>query len=127
MIVTAEEIKICLKRLEVHTSISKLLLTTEFYPVNDFGYDHPNYVLTLSQEAADFLISYEGFNLYGTSWKSSDFNPGKAERPIHDTLFKQALILENLDLKDVPEGEFYFCLSLTAKGSFGVACCPDIV
>jgi hypothetical protein len=44
---------------------------------------------TLSQEAADYLISLDGFHLYGISWKSSDFNPGRPERPIHNTLFKK--------------------------------------
>lgn len=85
----------------------KVLITTEFYPTNSDGYHDPNYVLTLSQEAADFLISLEGFHLYGTSWKSSDFNPGRIERPIHNTLFKRAGILENLNLKDVPEGIYF--------------------
>lgn len=117
-IVTVKEIESCLKRLEVSTSISKLLITTEFYPINKSGYHDPNYVLTLSQKAADFLISCEDFNLYGTSWKSSDFNPGKVERPIHDTLFKKALILENLHLKDVPEGEYFIsAFPLPLKGA----------
>jgi arylformamidase len=85
----------------------KLFITTDFYPQNSDGYHDPNYVLTLSQDAADYLVSHPKFHLYGTSWKSSDFNPGKAERPIHNTLFKQALILENLALKDVPEGRYF--------------------
>src|SRR5690606_17009643 len=71
----------------------KILISTEFYPLNNNGYHDPNYVLTLSQEAADLLISLDGFHLYGTSWKSSDFNPGQPERPIHNTLFKKAGIL----------------------------------
>lgn len=86
---------------------SKILITTEFYPLNKDGYHDPNYVLTLSQEAADFLISLDNFHLYGTSWKSSDFNPGRPERPIHNTIFKKAGILENLNLKDVPEGIYF--------------------
>lgn len=85
----------------------KILISTEFYPQNADGYHDPNYVLTLSQEAADFLVSLNGFHLYGTSWKSSDFNPGKPERPIHNTLFSKAGILENLDLKNVPEGVYF--------------------
>lgn len=86
---------------------SKILISTDFYPLNRDGYHDPNYVLTLSQEAADYLVSLEGFHLYGTSWKSSDFNPGKPERPIHNTLFKKAGILENLDLKNVAEGAYF--------------------
>jgi kynurenine formamidase len=103
-----------ISRLEVESKINKqkitpkkLLITTDFYPQNNDGYHDPNYVLTLSQEAADYLISLEGFHLYGTSWKSSDFNPGRPERPIHNTLFKKAGILENLDLKQVPEGIYF--------------------
>jgi kynurenine formamidase len=85
----------------------KLLITIEDYPENNDGYHDPNYVLTLSQEGADFLVSLEGFHLYGTSWKSSDFNPGKHERPIHNTLFSKALVLENLKLNGVPEGVYF--------------------
>lgn len=84
----------------------KILLTTENYPVTSYGYHDPDYVLTLSQEAADYLISLHGFNLYGTTWKSSDYKPGSLERPIHKTLFKKAVILECLDLSKVPEGVY---------------------
>jgi kynurenine formamidase len=106
-IMSVDEIK---ERLNVHRIVSipdKVIISTEFYPTNAQGYHDPNYVLTLSQEAADFLISHSNFDLYGTSWKSSDFNPGKGERPIHNTLFKNALILENLNLKEVPEGIYF--------------------
>lgn len=84
----------------------KILITTEFYPtLSNMSHD-PNYVLTLSQEAADYLVSIDRFNLYGTSWKSSDFNPGSSERPIHKTLFQKAVILECLNLRSVPEGSY---------------------
>jgi arylformamidase len=86
---------------------NKILISTDFYPLNNDGYHDPNYVLTLSQEAADYLISLKEFHLYGTSWKSSDYNSGRTERPIHNTLFKKAGILENLDLKNVPEGIYF--------------------
>lgn len=104
-VVSREEIE--KKIVECRLTPSKVLISTEFYPLNSDGYHDPNYVLTLSQEAADYLISLDGFHLYGTSWKSSDFNPGKPERPIHNTLFKKAGILENLDLKNVPEGTYF--------------------
>lgn len=107
-IISKKEIQDRLAKLNISEVPSKLLISTEFYPLNDQGYHDPNYVLTLSQKAADFLISSPGFCLYGTSWKSSDFNPGKVERPIHNTLFKKALILENLNLNLVPEG-FTLC------------------
>lgn len=87
----------------------KLLLTTDEYPIKpNCKYHDPNFVLTLSQEAADWLVSHEDFNLYGTSWKSSDFKPGSMERPIHNTLFSRAMILECLDLRDVPAGEYFY-------------------
>ena len=88
--------------------IEKILLTTENYPINKDGYHDPNHVLTLSIEAAEFLVQNEGFNLYGTSWKSSDYMPGSLERPIHKTLFTKAVIFELLDLRNVPEGEYFF-------------------
>lgn len=106
-IMSVDDIHDRLKKLKISSLPSKILISTEFYPLNPQNYHDPNYVLTLSQEAADFLVSSSNFDLYGTSWKSSDFNPGKVERPIHNTLFKKALILENLNLKDVPEGIYF--------------------
>jgi arylformamidase len=106
-IITVDEIQDRMKALRLETLPNKVLISTNEHPVNEQGYHDPNYVLTLSQEAADFLISQEDFDLYGTSWKSSDFNPGSPERPIHNTLFQKALILENLDLKIVPEGIYF--------------------
>lgn len=106
-VIEKEEIEERLKVLNVTTFPEKILISSDFYPENCQGYHDPDYVLTLSQEAADYLVSHSQFNLYGTSWKSSDFNPGKMERPIHNTLFKRALILENLSLKHVPEGLYF--------------------
>lgn len=106
-VISVEEIKERINKLNIQTIPSKILITTDFCPLNPEGFHDPKYVLTLSQEAADYLVSNENFNLYGSSWKSSDFNPGKSERPIHNTLFKKALILENLKLEDVPEGIYF--------------------
>lgn len=86
----------------------KILLTTRNYKTTIEGFHDPNYVLTLSQDADNFLCTLEGFNLYGTSWKSSDFNPNSSERPIHKTLFKKAIILELLKLDNIPEGIYFF-------------------
>lgn len=97
------ELKTALNNIVPH----KLLLTVDNYPKLVNGYHDPSYVLTLGQEASEWLVSHDNFNLYGTSWKSSDFKPGSAERPIHKTLFKQAVILECLDLKDVPSGDYF--------------------
>ncbi len=107
--ITKEEIVQRLKALNIDNTPDKILITSDFYVINDNGYHDPNYVLTLSQEAADYLVKNRNFNLYGTSWKSSDFNPGKNDRPIHNTIFTKAVILENLDLKNVPEGVYFIC------------------
>lgn len=96
------------KVLNGKTFAGKILITSEFYPVDENNMHDPNYVLILSQEAADFLISFENFHLYGTSWKSSDYKPGSIDRPIHKTLFKKALIVELLNLKNVPEGIYQY-------------------
>jgi kynurenine formamidase len=85
----------------------KVLITTDNYPTNKHGFHDPNYVLTLSQEAAAYLVSIDGFNLYGTTWKSSDFNPGSLDRPIHNKLFEKAVILECLNLSEVDAGEYF--------------------
>lgn len=103
----------------------KILLTSENYPLTDYGYHDPEKILTLSLEAAEFLLSFENFNLYGTTWKSSDYQPGSAERPIHKALFKKAVILECLDLRSVPE-DIYFLSSipLKIKGASESPVCP---
>lgn len=106
-VVKKEEIINGLASIGVGGHPERLLISTELYPINAQGYHDPNYVLTLSQEAADFLISDSRFCLFGTSWKSSDYNPGKTDRPIHNTIFKTALILENLNLKEVPNGIYF--------------------
>lgn len=103
----------------------KLLLTVDNYPGLKNGYHDPNYVLTLSQEAADWLIFSDEFNLYGTSWKSSDFKPGSRERPIHKTLFKKAVILECLDLQKVPSGDYFLVSApIRLKGVSESPVCP---
>jgi arylformamidase len=96
----------------------KLLLTTDPYkgPQND--QQDPNFVLTLSIEAAKWLCSSKKFNLYGTSWKSSDFQPGKSDRPIHKILFDNALILECLALNEPPKGVYFIvCPPLPLMGA----------
>jgi len=97
------------EELDRYTNIpSKIIVTTPNYPTIESGFHDPRYVLTLSQEAADYLISLPNFHMYGTSWKSSDFKPGSKERPIHNTLFKSAYIVENLTLNNVPEGLYEY-------------------
>ena len=72
----------------------------------------------MSIEAAEYLISFDKFNLFGTSWKSTDFMPGSFERPIHNTIFKKALILEYINLNAVSEGEYFInCFPLNLEGA----------
>lgn len=105
--VTLDELKKGIKDSTGQDEIpEKILLTVENPPLNQNGFHDPNYVLTLSQQAADYLVKNENFNAYGTSWKSSDFKPGSKDRPIHNTLFKKAAIFENLKLDHVPEGQY---------------------
>ncbi|MBC7715126.1 MAG: cyclase family protein [Rhizobacter sp.] len=106
-VITVDQIQSRLKELKMSEIPSKVLITAESSPSNSHGYHDPNFVLTLSQEAADFLISHHHFHLYGTSWKSSDYKPGSSERPIHNTLFSKGIILENLKLDGVPEGIYF--------------------
>jgi arylformamidase len=96
-----------LKEATVNQRLSKLLLTSEDYPVNKDGFHDPNYVLTLSLEAATWLVDNHNISLVGTSWKSSDYNPGSHDRPVHKKIFEKAVILECLDLRDVPEGSYF--------------------
>ncbi len=96
----------------------KILITTQFCPRIESGFHDPNYVLTLSQQAADLLISLPNFHMYGTSWKSSDFKPGSIDRPIHNTIFTKAYIVENLILSSVPEGIYnYVGIPLNLEGA----------
>lgn len=104
----------------------KLLLTSDEYPAKpETPFHDPNYVLTLSKEAASYLLNSDEFHLYGTSWKSSDFKPGSKDRPIHNMLFEKAMILENLDLKEVPDGEYFYCgAPLPIVGASESPICP---
>jgi kynurenine formamidase len=86
----------------------KVLLTTENYHENKYGFHDENYILTLSIEAAQFLTDIPQFHLFGTSWKSCDYQPGKADRPIHKILLNNGIAYELLKLNHVPEGFYYF-------------------
>lgn len=105
--VTANQIRERMEALGIFNVPEKLIISTPDYPVNSEGFHDPNYVLTLNKEAAEYLVSNPNFNLFGTSWKSSDFNPGSSNRPIHNTLFRRAVIIENLAVRSVPEGEYF--------------------
>lgn len=106
-IVTKEQIQELLVAMKLKSKPKKILITTEKYFENSEGYHDPNYVLTLSLEAAQYLTQELNINLFGISWKSSDYSPGSSERPIHNQIFSSALILENLKLNHVPEGVYF--------------------
>jgi arylformamidase len=106
-IITKEELKSRIEFVSPSFIPPKILITSNYCPLNSDGYHDPNFVLTLSQDAANYLISIQGFHLYGTSWKSTDYNPGEVSRPIHNTIFSKGIILENLKLSDVPEGIYF--------------------
>lgn len=104
------------EKLSPFKKVEKVLITVEEIIENKFGHHDPKYVLTLSLDAAKYLTSLNNFNLFGTSWKSTDFNPGSAKRPVHNEIFKKALILEYINLNKVPEGEYFInCFPLNME------------
>jgi arylformamidase len=123
--ISKDEIISSLKEITGKTEVpERLIITLEDIPLNAFGLHDPNFVLILSQDAANYLAD-GGIKIYGTSWKSSDFMPGSKERPIHNTLFKSALIMECLDLKEVPAGNYFMnAFPIPLEGSSESPVCP---
>jgi len=90
------------------TDIQRIIISTDSFP-GDNGTEHsPDNILTLSTQAAEFLVSQIGFTMYGTSWKSSDFQPNSKNRPIHNILFKKAAVFECLKVHHIPEGYYFW-------------------
>lgn len=103
----------------------KLLLTADAVPEDARGAHHPDHALVLEKAAAEWLAAAPNFNAYGTSWKSTDFEPGSRERPIHETLFRRAVIYECLDLRRVPEGVYFLsAFPLPLEGASESPVCP---
>lgn len=106
--VSKEEVLQALEDLGGTTALpDRLFLTASDAPINKYGFHDPNYVLVLEPESANMLVSNPNFVAYGTSWKSSDFEPGSRERPVHKILLKQAVLYECLKLDHVPAGEYF--------------------
>lgn len=84
----------------------KLLLTLDALPTTAQGLHDPLAALTLSIEAAEWLLSNPRFNGYLTSWKSTDCQPGSKARPIHRLLLPRCAVFECLDARAVPEGRY---------------------
>jgi len=124
--VTKEEImKYVLE--SANTKPSRILLTFDEYPLDDCGNHDQNKVLVLDEAAAQWLLENNPkFCMYGTSWKSTDFQPGSKERPIHKIFFKHdTLIFECLNLKEVSNGEYYwFAFPLPLEGASESPVCP---
>lgn len=93
--------------LEGHDDVAKVLLTVEDAPVDGDGHHAVDHVMVLSEAAARMLVDRPRFDLFGTSWRSSDHQPGSDRRPVHRVLFERAVILEYLDLRAVPAGRFF--------------------
>ena len=114
-IITKNELSQKIKNIE---NLERILISVEDIPLNQHGYHDPNYVVTLDIEAAKLLTSQPNFKLFGTSWKSTDYMPGSAERPIHKEFFKKALILEYFNLNQVTEGIYTInCFPLNLVGA----------
>jgi arylformamidase len=107
------------------TPPNRLLISASGIPEHEYHGHDPNWILTLSIDAANHLIENKLFTLLGTSWKSVDFQPASSERPIHRTLFRQAVIYECLDLVPVPEGNYFFVgVPLPIEGASESPVCP---
>ena len=73
----------------------------------------------LSPEAADFCVE-EKVGLVGIDYVSVDEYDNKAFPVHHKLLGNEILILEGINLKDVPPGKYtLFCLPLKIKGAEG--------
>lgn len=104
--VTAQELA---PHLEGHEGVGKILLAAEDTPVDDEGYHAVDHALVLAEDAARMLAARSRFDLFGTSYRSTDHQPGRPERPIHRIVFQRAVILEYLDLRAVPAGRYVLC------------------
>jgi kynurenine formamidase len=103
----------------------RLLLTSPDVPEGLGMSHHPDWVLVLDWDAAEWLAKSGKLVLYGTSWKSTDFMPGSRERPIHTLLFESALIYECLKLRHVPEGSYLWVgPPLPLEGASESPACP---
>lgn len=103
-LVTAEELA---PHLDGHDDVSKILITADDTALDPDGYHAAHHVLVLTQEGARMLVDRPRFDLFGTSYRSTDYQPAGAERPVHRILFERAVILEYLDLARVPAGRYF--------------------
>lgn len=103
----------------------KLILTLAELPQDGRGQHDPAHALTLTEDAARWLLANPRFDAYLTSWKSTDFQPGSRARPIHRLLLPRAAVFECLDLAAVPEGRYYLsAFPLPLAGASESPVCP---
>jgi kynurenine formamidase len=111
-----------LRRIKIDR-VEKILITFEGAEKNFYQDSHR--ALTLSEEAARWLKHDKNVNLFGTVWKSTDFQPGLRERPIHKIFFENGSVLECLNLSEVPEGNYFLsAFPLYLKSSSESPVCP---
>ena len=104
---------------------ARLLMGCDPVPLDDNGHHDSKYGFVLDREAAAFLGGHAHFRLFGTSWKSSDFEPGSRERPVHKSLLKNGFVLELLDLAGVPPGTYFMvALPIPLVGASEAPVCP---
>jgi len=75
--ITLSSLRTALNRIGVHRVPDKLFIC--FEGASPDFYRDPTHALTLSLEAAQWLTASPNFNLFGTIWKSTDFQPGSRE------------------------------------------------
>lgn len=100
--------------------IERLLLRTRnssFWSTPEDGFRTDFTYLTLD---AAKMIANAGIKLIGIDYLSIE-EPGAADHPVHITLLeKETVILEGVDLRQVPEGEYeLICLPLKYQGGTG--------
>lgn len=86
----------------------------------------PSFIQVFSPEATEKLAQLPNFKLFGTSSKSTDFQPTSRQRPCHTLLFEHNIaIVECLKLSGVPEGEYWFFgVPLPLTGATESPICP---
>lgn len=103
----------------------KLILSLAELPQTTSGQHDPAHALTLTLDAAEWLLANPRFDAYLTSWKSTDFQPGSRARPIHRLLLPRAAVFECLDVRDVPEGRYFLsAFPLPLAGASESPVCP---
>lgn len=104
---------------------ARLLMSCDPVPLDEDGYHDSKFGFVLDREAAAFLAAQPQFKLFGTSWKSSDFEPGSRERPVHKSILKNGFIFELLDLAAVAPGTYFMvAMPIPLVGASEAPVCP---